>query len=180
MEIDEKGSTEAMLNYRVQAAIQHFRRLQPCLRCKKIGHSQRLHSLYSIVGSTLLWGAGCWTLSSWVKRRLSFLENKWLRSMFASPRGPEEAWPDWYRRSNLAAHKIRHRLGQELFSIDAVRRVTDGPGIAQGGQKIRVHHRHRLPWPGEMDYGGACSKIGTWATTMALAGSTPEANGLGR
>ena len=83
------GDSLAAVEHRITAGQQHYWARDTQLTCRAVPKRSRTGRLYSTVGSTILWGAGGWTLSRALLSRLETVELSLLRRVFAVPRCDE-------------------------------------------------------------------------------------------
>ena len=83
------GDSVAAVEHRITAGQQHYWARDAQFTCRAVPKRPRTGRLYSTVGSTILWGAGGWTLSRALLSRLETVELSLLRRVFAVPRRAE-------------------------------------------------------------------------------------------
>ena len=58
--VDGSGSTETLVQKRLEQGRKMFIRTRSLLSCPKIPEEERLRTFYSTVVPCVLWGSGCW------------------------------------------------------------------------------------------------------------------------
>ena len=58
--LDGTGSTETLAEGGLLQGRKMFNKLRPYLCCPQIAQEERVRGFYSTVGTSVLWGAGCW------------------------------------------------------------------------------------------------------------------------
>ena len=118
--LDGSGSTETLAEGRLVHGRKMFKKLRPFLCCPQIPQEERVGGFYSTVGTSVLWGAGCW--SSWSPSIKT-------GGSAASLGGREERkvcgteWVAWLRKTKRAAHN-----SQSSVQVVASCTVPQGAG----------------------------------------------------
>ena len=87
--LSPSGDSNTAVEHRITASQQHYWARSPQLQCKGVPKRARIARLYQTVASSLLWGAGGWTLSQSLAARLESLELSFLRRVLQVPRSSE-------------------------------------------------------------------------------------------
>ena len=87
--VDGSGSTETLVQKRLEQGRKMFIRTRSLLSCPKIPEEERLRTFYSTVVPCVLVGfRGAGFPSAKIQQLLSFQENRWLRCMLGWSKGP--------------------------------------------------------------------------------------------
>ena len=108
--LDGSGSTETLVQRRLEQGRKMFGKTRSLLSCPKIPEEERLRTFYSTVVPCVLWGSGCWIPSAKIQQLLSFQENRWLRCMLGGRKTQDVAWVDWFRTTKRITHALRSGL----------------------------------------------------------------------
>ena len=92
-----------------------FSVLTVALTCPQLPLEERVRKFYATLGPCVLWNSGCWVPSCHVSQMLCAQESRWLRRLLREPKGDDEEWVKWLRRTKKKAHRVR--VGLRLPSI---------------------------------------------------------------
>ena len=109
--LDSSGSTEAQIRGRLAQGRKMFNKLRPMLSCPKIPENERVHAFYTTVGSSVLWGSGCWTPSVCAQQLVSVQKKRWLRCILGGRKNNDLEWVEWLRQTKRTGHSLRCNLG---------------------------------------------------------------------
>ena len=121
--LDDKASTDAMVEGRLSSARKMWPKLSGWLCSASLPWKHRLAKLYATIGASLLWGAGIWALGKEVARRVCSQETRWLRRMLGQRKLPDQTWVDWLTETKRAAHSVRILCGKRPMWARACTRV---------------------------------------------------------
>ena len=108
--LDGSGSTETLVQKRLEQGRKMFGKTRSLLSCPKIPEEERLRTFYSTVVPCVLWGSRCWVPSAKIQQLLSFRENRWLRCMLGGRKTQDVAWVDWFRATKRPTHALRTKM----------------------------------------------------------------------
>ena len=108
--LDGSGSTETLVQRRLEQGRKMFGKTRSLLSCHKIPEEERLRTFYSTVVPCVLWGSGCWVPSAKIQQLLSFQEDRWLRCMLGGRKTQDVARVDWFRTTKRVTHALRTKM----------------------------------------------------------------------
>ena len=135
--IDSTGSTEAQIRGRLFQVRKIFNKLRPMLCYPQFPEQERISAFCTTLGTTVLWGSGCWTPSVNAQQLVSAQENRWLRCVLGGRKKSDMEWAESLRESIRAAHSLRCKLGIPALWHKAMAAIHGWAG-----------HMDRRPHPG--------------------------------
>ena len=128
--LGSRGCSDAAVDERLRRGTACFWSLSDALCCPSLSLKLRLEEFARRVQPVVLFGAGAWTWSAQLCRKLARWENACLRRMVRCRRRPEEDFVTHIKRATNSSRLVFHRYGFESLATRSLKAIHSLAGNA--------------------------------------------------